>query len=549
MKYKLSAACLILLALGAFFFFKGKDLPQSSFPVTLKKPFVVIIPTYQDAQSIESTLFSVFEQNYDHYRVIVVDDHSTDGTLQKAKECVAYFKGEQKCSLISHTEHAGTLGCLYDAIDACADQEIALILQGGDKLATPNVLKTLNGVYADPDVWLTYGSALEIPSYRKTKILAKPVSEKVVKNGLHRKSPWHFPPPFTFYTSLFKEIPLSDLFYRGRFYAMGSEMAIGFPLLELAGNHARGQNAIFCLLDEQSKKRDEKIHPEFLKECKEHICKRPRFFPLEKLPHHHEKIREKADLLVFSQDRPMELFALLESIQRHVVGIDHITVYYESSKGAFESGYLDLKLTFPKVQFLKKDRDFKSQLLNTALAPTYSSSPYVLLATDGVIVTDLLDLQKSIGDLEETKAYGVYFDLHPQFCYCAQLNRYQPIPTSTSLGKGPLAWQFSSGRDDWNNRGSLFFALFRKEDLAPCFAQLEFEGPDSLLEKWNLTQSPNDVGLYYKRPKALHLAPPLSLTEELEKFLSGIKIDLSSLFQQSPPSREISLDLSYTTRE
>ncbi|MCP4359414.1 MAG: glycosyltransferase family 2 protein, partial [Chloroflexi bacterium] len=55
-------------------------------PTSPEKPQVsVIIPTYNSARFLPEALDSVFCQNYDAYEVIVVDDGSTDNTLDVLK--------------------------------------------------------------------------------------------------------------------------------------------------------------------------------------------------------------------------------------------------------------------------------------------------------------------------------------------------------------------------------------------------------------------------------------------------------------------------------
>jgi glycosyltransferase involved in cell wall biosynthesis len=61
----------------------------------MKKPLVsVIIPTYNSADYIEEALESVFEQTFQDFEIIVIDDGSTDGTgeiLKKYGERVKYL--------------------------------------------------------------------------------------------------------------------------------------------------------------------------------------------------------------------------------------------------------------------------------------------------------------------------------------------------------------------------------------------------------------------------------------------------------------------------
>ena len=47
----------------------------------------IIIPCYNSANYIKETLFSVYQQSYQNFEIIAIDDGSTDDTLNILYEC------------------------------------------------------------------------------------------------------------------------------------------------------------------------------------------------------------------------------------------------------------------------------------------------------------------------------------------------------------------------------------------------------------------------------------------------------------------------------
>ena len=157
---------------------------EKEYPVTERKSFVVIVYAHNKAAWCEETLRSIFEQEYDYYRVIFIDDASTDRTFQTAKRFILESHQEPRVVLMRNEARLGPLICLSRAVESLLDREIAIPMDGKDWLSHSGVLTRLNQIYQNPDVWMASGDSLSYPLYQKQE------------GGVE-----------TFYASLFKQLP------------------------------------------------------------------------------------------------------------------------------------------------------------------------------------------------------------------------------------------------------------------------------------------------------------------------------------------------------
>jgi len=188
----------------------------------MKNPsFVVVVPSYNNEIFCEKNLYSILHQDYPFFRVIYIDDASTDLTFEK----VSKMKDE-RVHLVKNEFNQGALANIYKAVHSIDDQDIVVLVDGDDWLKHSGVLSYLANVYKD-DVYLTYGQYENYPfgSLGICRALDKPV----------RNSPWITSHLKTFYALLFKKIAKEDLCLDNRFFSVASDMAIMLPMIEMCG--------------------------------------------------------------------------------------------------------------------------------------------------------------------------------------------------------------------------------------------------------------------------------------------------------------------------
>lgn len=231
----LLGACLIPIVL-LFISPRDKKLPSAS-KALAEKAFVIIVPSYNNSAYCQQNILSILNQQYENYRVVFIDDASKDDTFEKVKALVDRSPKKDKVTLIKNTENKGSLTNLYDAVHGCKNQEIVVCVDGDDQLAQPYVLKKLNKVYADPNIWMTYGNYLDYPTYKQKPQLCQKFPKSVLRSHRFRQYKWVTSHLHTFYAGLFKKISPEHLSKDGQFLPVAGDIAIILPMLEMASGH------------------------------------------------------------------------------------------------------------------------------------------------------------------------------------------------------------------------------------------------------------------------------------------------------------------------
>src|SRR5579871_2507756 len=97
----------------------------------------VTIVTYNSGRFIKRCLESVLDQNYPFKEIIVIDNNSTDGTI----DILEPFDGREGCRIVYNEENIGFAAAQNQAI-ALSDSEWVLTLNP-DVLLLPDFIETL----------------------------------------------------------------------------------------------------------------------------------------------------------------------------------------------------------------------------------------------------------------------------------------------------------------------------------------------------------------------------------------------------------------------
>jgi len=524
-----------------------REIKKRRTPGTLQyeKPIIVVIPSYNNEKYCEHNLRSVFDQKYSNFRVIYIDDASKDGTPAKVQ---AFFKTARKdipATLIHNETNRGALANLYNAIHSCPDDAIIVTVDGDDYLAHEYVLDKLNRIYSNDTIWMTYGNFLNYPTYTQTPVTCKQIPYSVILNNSFRKAEWVSSHLRTFYAGLFKKIKLQDFLLEGRFLPMGWDLAFMLPMLEMSGKRAHFVKDVLYLYNRENPINDHKVNLKLQSACNHFVRDLRPYTPITTLEIPQQK--QAADCIVFSYDRPMQLYALLESLEQKAKGLEKTHVIYRASSQEFDDAYQKVFTRFSFATPLKEDNNFRELFFQAFSSP----SPYLIMAVDDIVVTDTIDLTSAIASLKATHAYGFYFSHGKNLRTCYMQNREQPLPTHVSLNNNTYAWQFDRGEADWNYPNTVDMALYKKSDIENDLRKISFHNPPTLESNWAHKSKRKKVGLFSETSKSVNL--PLNLVspstnrhsatytpgELLSLFNQGLKIDIAPLDHLAPPSRHM----------
>ena len=415
------------------------------------KSFTFIILTHNNIDSIDQNIDSILMQKYSNFRVVYIDHQSSDGTTVQIQKAVK--RNNRNVSLIECEYDHQVYERYYNLVSHSKDDEIIIHLYGNDWLAHEDVLTRLNQNYTNPDVWLTYGQYIDYVNLEKG--IHDPKPKKTLYKKRVQRAPWVVAPLKTYYAGLFKKLHIET----GFFISIKDENALLIPMAELAKAHVRFIPDVLYVHNEKPKGNRKNRRVSFMAD-------------------HVKAAMEQAhkgalvDLVLLSEDSPTQLDACLASCEKNLNGIATIHVIYQCTEKNFNC-YEMMKQVHSGVQFTRSSGYGEVHLKKAILQSLWrnaESSPYVLLSTDQVEVSEAIPLPVCIAAMQKTHAYGFYFHLSRED---------REIPQ-----EGIYSWNIRRGVGSFKNPDALQMGLYRRLDLEKDIKKLSFSSVHGLIRAW-----------------------------------------------------------------
>tara|TARA_A100001515_G_scaffold135613_1_gene126694 strand:+ start:231 stop:1874 length:1644 start_codon:yes stop_codon:yes gene_type:complete len=225
----------------------GFSVPEKNTDSHIK----LIVPFYNAGAWLKNCIDSLKKQANTNFECIMIDDMSTDNSVKIAKK---HIDSDSRFKLIVNKEKRYALGNICHAIEnaECNDDDIIVLLDGDDWLASSQSLSILSSEYSKEKCLMTYGSYIYSPSSMKG-VEPSAYSDDVIQNNLFREDHWRASHLRSFKYKLWKHLNHNDLKdEQGEYYKMTYDQAIMLPLLEMAGDRSHYIDQILYVYNKEN---------------------------------------------------------------------------------------------------------------------------------------------------------------------------------------------------------------------------------------------------------------------------------------------------------
>lgn len=232
-------------------------------------PISVVTPFLNSANYIDKCINSVAQQDYENYQLILIDDASTDNSIEVVEKTIDQLPKEvqRKVKFIKRDTNRGAVFNHISAIDTFIDnQDIVILLDGDDWLVNNNTVFHLYNDFYQQGAEFTYGSCWSLVD--NIPLIAQDYPEIIKANRSYRKHKFAWNMPYThlrtFSRKLFMGIT-NDRFKdeSGQWLKAGGDGALFYEMIERANpNKVVAVKEVVCNYNDINPLNDYKINSE-----------------------------------------------------------------------------------------------------------------------------------------------------------------------------------------------------------------------------------------------------------------------------------------------
>ena len=216
--------------------------------------FHIVVPFYNVEDWIHRCIHSISRQRHKNFKCYLIDDMSTDSSFKVAANAIG---DDQRFVLVKNGSKQHALGNIVNTINSfdgiasvigrentlnwpANPDDVVIILDGDDWLASSCTLSYLNNLYNNEDCYVTYGSYVLYPfGIRGPE--PSPYGQKVIEDNAYRQDKWRASHLRTFKYDLWSKINLEDLKDEntGEYFEVAYDQALMLPLIEMASERTK----------------------------------------------------------------------------------------------------------------------------------------------------------------------------------------------------------------------------------------------------------------------------------------------------------------------
>lgn len=228
--------------------------------------FIVLVTVHNSIEWITKCLDSVVNQDYKKYKLVVIDDHSTDGTWGVISKYDTFsIRNDIR---LAHSLPNMETGIKMFSLDK---EDIIITLDGDDWFSDNNVLSYLNEVYQE-NIWLTYGQY--VPASGTYSNYCRPIynTQTYRKSGI-----WVTSHLRTFKKKLWDLIDKNDFrMENGEYLPTCGDLAFMYPMIEMAGlKRIKFIDRVLYVYNDLNPYNDMKKYPELMNKTAVYLQSKP----------------------------------------------------------------------------------------------------------------------------------------------------------------------------------------------------------------------------------------------------------------------------------